>query len=218
MTTDSAFPFGDGPAPVDPEDSSSADRRKLLMVVAGAAVLVLLAAVYFLFLKGGGSSVESGLVPSAHHATLVHHAAKPTTTHKTSTAKPGTTVPKTFKDVVGRDPFVPLYVAPVAATSPTGTGTVATVGGSTTGAPATDLGSSSSATTSSLGTRVSLLRVYSKNGVLFATTKVNSVVYNPKVGATFASSFQLVKVSGKSATYLDGDVQFTLQEGQEVLK
>jgi len=214
--TETAFPFGapapDAPAP-EVDEAGANDRRRLLLLVGGAAALVLLALVYFVFLKGG-SSTDTSSAPIVHHPVVTHQAptGKTTTAAKQhSLAK----VPKTFKDVIGRDPFKPLYVAPVVApagapgSTPTGTDT---------NAPATDFGTSSGTTTTAVGTRVSLLRIYTKNGRTFATTKINSTVYNPKVGSVFASSFKLVSVDGKSATYLDGDVQFTLREGQEVLK
>ena len=215
--TETAFPFG-GDASQAPESAAvesemsegGADRRRLMFLAAGAGALVLLALVYFVFLKGGSSSNPPALVP--HAAVSTHTASKPTTkaaVKKHTLAK----VPSTFKDVIGRDPFKPLYVAPVQGA--TGGATAPTTD---TSAPATDLGSSSGTTTTAVGTRVSLLRIYTKSGRTYATTKVNSTIYNVAVGKVFATSFKLVSVSGKTATYLDGDVQFTLREGQEVLK
>jgi hypothetical protein len=123
-------------------------------------------------------------------------------------------MPKSFQDVVGRDPFVPLYTPPVQAAPGTGTVPAPTESG----APTTDNGGSSGTTTTGVGQKVSLIRIFTKNGKTVATTKVDSTVYNPTVGSSFATSFQLLSVKGKTATYLDGDVQFTLTVGQEVLK
>jgi hypothetical protein len=43
-------------------------------------------------------------------------------------------------------------------------------------------------------------------------------VYTAQEGETFADSFQLVSASGRCATMLFGDDQFTLCEGEEILK
>jgi hypothetical protein len=60
--------------------------------------------------------------------------------------------------------------------------------------------------------------VYTKNGKQYAQTKVGDKVYSPLVGEVFGGSYKLLATSGKSATYLFGDEQFSLSEGQEVLK
>ena len=65
---------------------------------------------------------------------------------------------------------------------------------------------------------VALVTVYEKDGTQYAQTKVGETVYAPKVGGVFAGQFKLLATSGKTATYLFGDEQFTLCEGQEVLK
>jgi hypothetical protein len=208
--TDTAFPFGEA----DPGDGTpDSDRRKLMLVAVAGGLVVLLVAAYFLVLRGGGDASTESFVPRATPAKHVATAAKkPAAKHEAR--KHVVKVPQTFNDVVGRDPFRPLVVE-AASTGTTGTGTTT---GTTSGSPTTDLGDSTGTTTTPVGQRVSLIRIYTKNGHVFATTKVGSVVYNPGVGTTFARTFQLVSVDGSTATYLDGDVQFSLREGQEVLK
>jgi hypothetical protein len=211
--TESSLPL---PGPADAvDDAADAKRRK--MILAGVVgVVVLVAAVYFLFLSGGGGSTTSAapVVPSAKAATTK-------TVHKTASHAAKTTkkrVPSTFKDVVGRDPFTPLWSTEAAA-APTGsTGDTGSTG-TTSGTPTTvNSGSGSGVTTTSTGQQVTLLRIFTKHGKVYAQTKIGSTVYTPHVGQTFATTFQLLSVKGKTATYLDGDVQFSLREGQEVLK
>src|SRR3954447_14135946 len=128
------------PAPLAPTDvdevGDAGNRRKLIAVGAALAVLVVAVAGYFLT-KGGGSAANDGFVVP-HHTVPV--AAKKAPHHAKAT-KP-VKLPKAFKGHVGRDPFKPLYVAPVAApttdkaagSTDTGTGTTTGTGtGTTTG-------------------------------------------------------------------------------------
>src|SRR3954451_14121272 len=136
------------PAPLAPTDvdevGDAGNRRKLIAVGAALAVLVVAFAGYFLT-KGGGSAANDGFVVP-HHTVPV--AAKKAPHHAKAT-KP-VKLPKAFKGHVGRDPFKPLYVAPVAAPTtdkaagstdtgtPTGPRTRPTPGPSTPTAPGTD--------------------------------------------------------------------------------
>ncbi len=48
--------------------------------------------------------------------------------------------------------------------------------------------------------------------------EVDSTVYTASEGERFADNFELVNASGQCATMLFGDDQFTLCEGEEILK
>src|SRR5664280_2695930 len=134
------------------------------------------------------------------------------------------TVPSTFSDVVGRDPFTALYVAPAAASgTSTGTGTTGTTAAPgtadpTTTAPSTGTSPTGPAATTSAGKRVSLVHAFTKDGKQYAQTKVDATVFTPAVDDTFATTFKLVSVKSTCASYLNGDESFSLCEGQEVLK
>jgi hypothetical protein len=209
--SESAFPLApQGEAAVAPVDEHEAEgNRRLLLLVGGVALLVLVVAGYFLFLRGGSSdNSASGVVPSHHVAT---HTTTGSTTKKPAAA--AKSVPSTFQDVLSRDPFQPLYVPAPPPAAPADVAAAGATAGSTASSTAT-----STTTASSAGTPVTLVKVYSKSGKTFAQTRVGTTVYNSAVGQTFAGTFQLLSVNGKAATYVQGDEQFSLSEGQEVLK
>src|SRR3954469_22532596 len=197
--SESAFPLapqGEAVAAPVEESESESKRRPVVLVAGAAALLVLVVAVYFLFLLGGSdnTSSSSAVVPSHHVATKTAAAAK----------KPAPVVPSTFDSVLARDPFRPLYAppppSPVAAT---------------TGATAT---TATTATAASSSQPVTLVKVYSKNGKSYAQTKVGNTVFTSTAGQTFAGTFRLLSTHGTSATYVQGDEQFSLSVGQVVQK
>lgn len=216
--TESTFPFV---AAAD-DEPEKADRRKLVL---GAGVGALLVATlgYFVVVPafgGGGDSADS--------EALVVRRRPAATAPKKPAAKPGAkkpAQPATYADISARtDPFKPLVAEPVVAapvfgappatggtTGGTGTGTT---GGGTTAPTGTKTGSS----TTVGAQRVALVTIYAKDGKSYAQTKVGDTVYTPVVGDVFAGTYKLLAVSGKQATYLYGDEQFTLSVGQEVLK
>ena len=96
--------------PVDSDDDGAPDnRRKLAVVGAIAGVFVLLVAAFFL-MKGGNDS--GAAAPVAPH--IVPPAVGQTTDQagKAATRAKPVTLPKSYKDPVGRDPFKPQYTAP----------------------------------------------------------------------------------------------------------
>ena len=212
--TESTFPFQAEGA----EPEAANDRRKLA-VVAGAGALAVAVLGYFVVvpvLTGGSddASSEASVVRRRPPVTAPKAPAK-------AAAKP-VAQPATYADTSARqDPFKPLVLAPVvvpaapvavpgvAAPPATGTGTgTGTTPGGTAGGGSVNVG----------GQRVALVHVYAKDGASYAQTKVGDTVHTPKVGDVFAGTYKLLAVSGKTATYLYGDEQFTLSEGQEVLK
>lgn len=210
--TESTFPFE---AAGEEPGAASGDRRKMA-VVAGAGALAVAVLGYFVVVPmfSGGGSDDTAVA-------VVHHQApkaKAKTVAKPAAAKP-VAQPASYNDVSARtDPFKPLVVKPVVApvadpnAVPPVTGTDTTSGGTT------DSTSSGGSSASVGGQRVALVHVYSQDGKTYAQTKVGDKVYTPVVGEVFAGSYKLLATSGKTATYLFGDEQFQLAEGQEVLK
>lgn len=79
-------------------------KRQMAMLAAAAVGVLLLIVVFVVMHRGGGSSSNANAYtapPRAHRATAPMAA-------KT----PSLAVPATFNDVIGRDPFKPLYVPP----------------------------------------------------------------------------------------------------------
>lgn len=68
------------------------------------------------------------------------------------------------------------------------------------------------------GHRVKLVATFQTDKGARAQVDVDGTVYTVDEGETFAENFQLVSVSGECATMLFGDDQFTLCEGEEILK
>ncbi len=205
--SENAFPFGD----TGEEVEAARDTKKLLAVLAGIVVLALVGA--FVVLPAlSGDAVDDSVVAVRRPARTAPKAAV------VVPPAPKKAVPVTapFNDTVGRDPFRPLYVAPAAAPALIGVpGAPVPQPGAV--APAPDSQPQSSSTQVG-GNRVALLDVFSRDGKTFAQTKVGNTVHTPAVGASFAGNYQLLTASGECATYLFGDEQFQLCEGQEVLK
>jgi hypothetical protein len=208
--SESSFPFE---AAAEEPASGGGDRRKLV-AVGGLGALMVAVLGYFVVLPAfAGDTTESApltIVKKAPQKKAAKAAAKPA-------AKKPLAQPASYDDVAGRkDPFLSLSPKVVVETAaPAAPTTTDTTGGATTGG--TTGGTSGSATTVS-GQRVALVTVYDRDGAQYAQTKVGETVYTPKVGDVFAGQFKLLATSGKTATYLFGDEQFTLSVGQEVLK
>ena len=214
--SENAFPFADSSEVTE----SSRDTKKLLVVLAGVVVLALVGA--FVVLPAlSGDAVDDSVVAVRRPARTAPQA--PAAAAKPAPKK-AVPVTATFNDTVGRDPFRPLYVAPAAAAG----GAPGVVIGGPAAQPGSGSGSGGAApapasqpqssSTQVGGNRVALVDVFSRDGKTFAQTKVGDTVFTPVVGSTFATSYQLLTASGECATYLFGDEQFQLCEGQEVLK
>ena len=63
-----------------------------------------------------------------------------------------------------------------------------------------------------------LIDVFTDKGKERAEVQVDGTVYTVDVGEEFADSFKLLSTSGDCASLLFGDDQFSLCEGQEILK
>jgi hypothetical protein len=197
---------------------SGIDRR--LIAAIGALVVVLLALVWFVFLRGSPEPEEI-----AAPAPQAAPALTPEPERDEPARKPGSGGPvETFQVFAPRDPFEPLVSADDSAAAADGTGaTVDTgggvitndsgsAGGDASGAPA-DTGGSSVG-----GHNVSVIDVFAAQGSPQAQIEVDGTVYKVSDGETFADSFELLSASGECASMLYGDDQFTLCEGEEILK
>lgn len=236
--TESNFPFevaGD-----EDVDAAPGSKRKLA-IVGGAGVTALAVVGYFVVLPmlSGGSADDSAPVAVRRGKAPVTAADAKAAKAKAGAAKPAAkpaVQPASYNDVSARqDPFKPLVaepvkapaapVAPPADGSGTGSGTGAVppadgsgTGTGTTGTGSTGTGSAPGGSATVGGQRVALVTVYAKDGKQYAQTKVGDKVHTPMVGEVFAGTYKLLATNGKTATYLFGDEQFSLSEGQEVLK
>ena len=219
--TENAFPFD-----TDAEEAvAERNNRRLLALVAGVAALGLLAFFVLVPALTGGGDEDT---PTAVRRPVRRAPAASATPAPTRSPVP---VIETFNDTVGRDPFRPLYVAPVqggggapgpgGAPAPgpgtgTGGGVQPTSG---TGSGGTGTGGQPAGGSAQVGgNRVSLLDVFVRDGETHAQTRVGDTVHTPAVGDTFAENYQVLSASGECATFLYGDESFQLCEGQEVLK
>jgi hypothetical protein len=206
--TESTFPFGTGE---EPETGSRSNRKAALVAGAGALAVAVLG--YFVVLPMFSGSDSGTPVAVVNHTSAK---AKTKTVAKAPAKPKAVTQPASYADVSARqDPFKPLVVAPVAV-APAAPAAPAPAG--TTDVPPATTGTTGGSSASVGGQRVALVHVYTKNGKQYAQTKVGDKVYSPLVGEVFGGSYKLLATSGKSATYLFGDEQFSLSEGQEVLK
>lgn len=169
-------------------------REKILL---GALGVVALIAVLFLLLFSGG---DTPTTPSGGGGRrLIPRRPTPATT---ATQTPGAQTPIDVVDTDGaRDPFDSPLESP--APAPTGTGSPSP------GATAVPTRS---------GTRVTLIDIFTRDGVRFASVQVGNEQHNVKEGDTFAGNYRVVSVTESCATFVMGDERFTLCIGQEVFK
>ena len=203
-----------------PADGKQSVTPQQLAIVGGVVLVILLGLVYFFFLSGGD---EEAIAPPP--------------TAEGVPAPEETTVPEeeidgddddrveTFEVFAPRDPFEPL-VSAVAGGGGTGTGTVddgtTVVDDGTSTGDGVDTGTVDPGTDgdgdSIDGHRVKVVDVYTANGRGRAQIQVDGTVYTVDEGEGFADNFRLVSTSGSCATILFGDDEFTLCEGEEILK
>lgn len=190
-------------------------------------LIVLLGAVYFLFLRGGDEEV---VPPPAAAPAVPAPTPEPTETPQPDDGEPPV---ETFEVFAPRDPFEPLIAAGGVAgdtgggggDTGAGDGTGAgTDGGTTDGTDGTDGGTTDPGTGDGAngsnvdGHRVKVIDVFRENGRDRAQVQVDGTVYTVDEGENFAENFRLVSASGRCATMLFGDDEFTLCEGEEILK
>ena len=140
---------------------------------------------------------------------------------------------ETFEVFAPKDPFDPLISAATADGTAadgtaTGDGTAAGDGTAGDGTGTTTTNGNGTGTTTTNGGRdggedvgghrVSVIDVFQQGGQGRAQVRVDGTVYTVDEGERFAANFQLMSTSGQCATMLFGDDEFTLCEGEEILK
>ena len=194
------------------------DRR--MIAVVGALVVVLLAALWFLVLRDGSPEAESAAAPATQEAPTP--APEPAPKNDKPAPRPGGGPVETFQVFAPRDPFEPLVspetsgeAADTGATVDTGGGVITNSngnGGDVSGGVADSGGSTVG------GHTVSVIDVFSARGSRRAQVEVDGTVYKASEGETFADNFKLISASGECANMLFGYDQFTLCEGEQILK
>ena len=172
-------------------------------------VLALGAAVWFLVLKGEGQPQASPM-PSDGSVE-----AAPGSDGSTEPVAPNKSGPvETFEVFAPKDPFEPLVsVAAASGGTTDATGSRSTDGTGTSGglgrtADGGDIG----------GHSVKLVDAFVRGGRSRARVNVEGTVYTVGEGERFVEHFELVSAQGSCVTMLFGDDQFTLCEGEEILK
>lgn len=193
-----------------PEDTgrSGLTGAQLALVVVG--LLALLAVLWFAFLRGDDE--EAAVAPPVAVTTPEP---EPTEDVAQSNRRRGRV--ETFEVFASKDPFDPLVEPGGGGGETLGSsdggetagGTAATGGNGTSGGGTETVG----------GHRVRVVDVFTaNNGEQRAQIQVDGTVYTVEEGETFADSFQLLSLSGDCATMLFGDDQFTICEGEEIIK
>lgn len=211
-----------------------APRNNAQIALVAGLLIALLVVVYFVFLRSDGDEAE----PTAASPTPVTSPVETepeTEPDQDDEDVPGQGPVETFEVFAARDPFEPLVTQPTSGTT-TGTDTTGGTGTDGTGTDGTGTDGTGTDGTGTDGTgtdgtggqdssgqnidghRVKLVDVFTKNGKQKAQVQVDSTVYTVDEGETFADNFKLLSVSGQCASLLFGDDQFTLCEGEEILK
>jgi hypothetical protein len=193
---------------------------QVALLVGGLVLLLFL--VWFFVLRGGSEPAETA-PPASSGAPSVAPDDEPQATDEPG--KPKKQPVETFELFASKDPFEPL-VDPTAATGGTTTGAPTTIGGTGgttggnggTGGTAGGTGGTSGGGETVGGHSVRLVDVFLDKGAPRAQVEVDGTVYTVAEGEVFAENFELVSASGECATMLFGDDQFTLCEGEEILK
>lgn len=195
-----------------PFDGADADapgeRRKKLIVIAAVAVLLVLAGVLLVpKLLGGDAEPAAGPVARSGRNKVT----KPAPAKKKPVAKP-VKKPKPFNGAIARDPFDPPYTPSSekvqAATAPAvGTGTATT--------PAT--GTVPVTTTPTSGHTFTLLAVSGNGSSVTVDVLWDTKTYSDlKIGQRFIEDqFKVVTAASQCASFLYGDKEFALCEGEK---
>ena len=187
-----------------------------LAIVGGVVLVVVLGLVYFFFLRGGGEE-EIPPPPVAEGLPAPEETAPPE--DEDDDDDDGRV--ETFEVFAPRDPFDPLISGAAGGGETDSTTDGATGDGDTDGSvpgeepPAGEPEPDGE----TIGDhRVKVIDVYTQNGNERAQIQVDGTVYTVDEGENFADNFRLVSASGQCATILFGDDEFTLCEGEEILK
>ena len=211
-------------APADQvEGRQSVTGSQVALLLLG--LVALLGILWFLFLRGGPEEVV---------------ATPPVTTPTTAPDPVETADPdgdrkkdplETFEVFAPKDPFRPLIsqaatgttAAPAGTTTTTDGGTTTGTGGNPGTAPSggSDIsgdGGSSGGSQNVGGRRVRVIDTFRAGGEERARVQVDGTVYTVGEGDRFADNFEVMSISGSCVSMLYGDDQFSLCEGEEILK
>ncbi|MGI8789298.1 MAG: hypothetical protein ACR2I4_00210 [Actinomycetota bacterium] len=193
-------------------------------------LVVVLALVWFFFLRGGDEPTDplSSPTPSPASTDDAGATAQNEVNDEAAAKEDGKNKEpvETFELFASKDPFEPLIDAtPATGTTDPGITDPGITDPGITDPGTTDPGTTDPGTTDPGtggqavgGHTVRLVDVFSQDGSPRAQVSVDGSVYTVAEGETFADNFQLTSVSGTCATMLFGDDQFTLCEGEEILK
>ena len=185
----------------DPTPSPGSNRRAIIAVGAAGALLLLSGGYYLLM--GGSSSEPHAFVPQVQHAqAVVKTVAKNAKPTSKNAVKPAAQLPALSVAPLGRDPFKPLYIQPVAApvqvvtaapAAPTGTTTTPTSTSTTPTSTSTTPTSTSTTPAKPVATTytLSLTSVYGSGSNLTGSFKVGSAQQQAKPGSVFGRTSEL---------------------------
>lgn len=222
-----------------PEIQETRSVNNTQIALAAGGVLLLLVVVWFAFLRGGGE--DSALETAPAPPPIEGEPLIPIDPVDPNRPGDGKGPVETFEVFAPKDPFKPLITPPgegdvlpptdgidadgdgqIDTPTDGGDGTTDPGDGTGTGTEGdgtgTGTGNGDGGGESVGGHRVSLVDVYRADGGPRAQVQVDGTVYTVEEGARFAESFQLLSINGECATMLYGDDQFTLCEGEEILK
>lgn len=195
--------------PEEVEARQGVTGAQVALILVG--LVALLGVLWFVFLRGGSAETVEVAPP------VTTPVPTPEATEEAA-GKPGKGPLETFEVFAPKDPFKPLI-------APAGTGTVAApapVTGTDTGTGTPSGGSDISSGTDNDDTvgghRVRLIDTFRAGGEARVRVQVDGTVYTVGEGDRFADNFQVVSISDSCASLLFGDDQFSLCEGEEILK
>jgi hypothetical protein len=125
---------------------------------------------------------------------------------------------ETFQVFAPRDPFEPVVISGGATGSGTSSTSSSTPSPGTSTTTDTSGSSNSDGSTAVSGHRIKLIDTFPQGGGEKARIQVDDTVYTVAPGETFATNFKLLSIQNKCITAFFGDDQFSLCEGEEILK
>jgi hypothetical protein len=182
---------------------SPRDRRAMIIL----GVLAAVAVAFFFLTRGGGPPPEEAVQPTTAPPPAVAPSPSPA-------AKP----PR-FTFFSGRDPFLPLVVAPEAVgEAPTGE---TPAPGESPGAPVVEPspgaeGEAVTETGTTIGGHtVRVIDIFQQGGEQVVQVEIDGETFVVSEGEEFSDNFRLESIQGACADFLFGDEPFTLCEGGE---
>lgn len=191
-------------APTQFEERRNVTGGQLALV--GLLILILLVVAWFVFLRPAGTEEKAA-------APVPAETPQPEPTEEAK--KPAKGPVETFEVFAPRDPFKPVISEAAAGGTAPAPGATPAPGETTTG---TAIGGGGGRNESVGGHRVRLVDVFREGGREQARVQVDGTVYTVGEGERFAGNFELLSIEGRCASLLFGDDQFTLCEGEEILK